>query len=111
MITLGTALILLGFAGLLGKAWGAFKDTNDPPRKFRATVARTRLDTKKIEGREYYTYIITFLLQETGQYVSFEVPQKIFDEILDKDNGVLTCKLNRKIFLAWEFTAPPKFSQ
>lgn len=101
MFTLGALFMLLGLGGLAGKTWGAIRDMDDPPRNFSAKIAKMRLDTKKGEGREIYTYIVTFFLYELHRYASFEVTQKQFDEMLENDTGVLACCLKRKKFLEW----------
>jgi len=103
MFTLGTAFVFVGLAGLLGKAWSIFINIKDPPCNFKAEVAKIRLDTKKGDGLETYTYIVTFYIHEKQKYMSFQVSQKQFDEIIEKDNGVLTCNFKREKFINWEF--------
>jgi hypothetical protein len=99
---LGTTLIIAGIAGFAAKAYSIYKDTLDPPITFPANVAKIRLDTKKDDGIETYTYIITFFINEIQTYASFKVPQKQFDEIMEKDTGFLTCKLKRRKFIEWK---------
>ena len=102
MFTLGAVFIFAGIVGMFGKAWVAYMDTHDPPRNLRAKVAKMRLDTKKADGQETYTYIVTFFIFERHRYESFEVSQRQFDVILEKDIGTLTCNLQRRKFLRWE---------
>jgi hypothetical protein len=102
MNLLGTTLIIGSLVLLADKVYSLYKDAQDPPRTFDAKVAKIRLDTKKPDGVETYTYIITFYLYEENKYKSFSVPQKIFDEILEKDNGILKCHLKRQKFLEWK---------
>lgn len=105
---LGTALIVAGIAGLTVKALHAYSESKDPPVEFRARVAKTRLDTKKEDGKEYYTYIVTFLLEETNRYISLEVSQKQFDETMANDSGILTCNYKRRKFIGWELKTAGK---
>jgi hypothetical protein len=102
---LGTTLVLIGTAGLAGKLWSMYMEKKDPPKEFEAKVAKTRLDTKKPDGREEYTYIITFYIYALSRYKSFEVKQKDFDIILEKDFGILTCNMKRSIFKSWRLSA------
>jgi len=99
---LGTLLIIIGLVGLIGKAWSMLGDSSYVPHRFEARVVKTRLDTKKIDGAESYTYIATFFLNGLGRYESFEVSQKQFDVTIEKDTGILTCDLARKKFISWE---------
>ncbi|MCL2357211.1 MAG: hypothetical protein FWC70_08670 [Defluviitaleaceae bacterium] len=101
MNMLGTTLLIVGLAGIACKVWDVYAETKDPPREFYANVAKTRLDTKKDNGIETYTYIITFYLSEINKYVSFSVAQKDFDEIIEKSTGTLLCNLKRQKFLSW----------
>jgi hypothetical protein len=105
MFTLGMICICVGLAGIAEKAWRTYMDINDPRFGYKARVAKTRLDTKKADGQETYTYIVTFFIYEENRYESFKVSQKEFDVIMEKDNGVLYCNLKRKNFLAWKITA------
>ncbi|MCL1862306.1 MAG: hypothetical protein FWF78_01935 [Defluviitaleaceae bacterium] len=102
---LGTTLFLIGVAGFAGKFLLAYRDYNDPAVKLRARVAKTRLDTKKDKGEETYTYIVTFFLYEFNRYISLEVEQKHFDVIMEKDDGILRCHLQRGKFLHWLYTS------
>ena len=104
---LGTTLVVIGITGLAYKAWDAYMETNDPPRVFSAKVAKRRLDTKKEDGNEAYTYIITFFLHDLDKYANFSVSQKNFDEIMEGDFGVLHCNLERRKFLEWELKSAP----
>jgi len=108
---LGTTLVVFGLAGIAYKVWDAYAESNDPPRNFSARVAKTRLDTKKDEGIETYTYIVTFFLDELNKYVSFSVSQKDFDEILEKDAGILRCNLQRQKFIDWEMFPTKKHAK
>ncbi|MCL2385929.1 MAG: DUF2500 domain-containing protein [Defluviitaleaceae bacterium] len=103
---LGTTLLIIGLAGLAGKAWAVFRDVKDPPLGLKAKVAKMRLDTKKADGKETYTYVVTFLMIDKNDYISFEVPQKLFDEMVTKDEGTLTCNIKRQKFISWELSTP-----
>jgi len=100
MFTLGAIFLLVGVGGFFGKAWAAFRDTNDPPLTFAAKIAKMRLDTKKGD-REVYTYIVTFFIPVLHRYESFSVTQQQFDEMITEDEGELTCNVKRKRFLSW----------
>lgn len=102
MFTLGAVFLLVGIGGFFGKAWAAYKDMNDPPQNYDAKISKTRLDTKKGDGKEVYTYIVTFFLNAEKRYISFEVTQKQFDEMMTGDEGILTCSIKRKKFMGWE---------
>ncbi|MCL2225438.1 MAG: hypothetical protein FWB96_10785 [Defluviitaleaceae bacterium] len=101
---LGTTLIIVGLAGLVGKAIQTLAEDNCQPEKFTATIAKTRLDIKKSEGVEYYTYIVTFFIQEKNRYLSLSVSQKQFDEAIVKDSGELICDINKHKFFRWKPT-------
>ena len=101
MFTIGAMFVFVGLAGILGKAWVAYRDTADPPMEYRAKVAKTRLDTKKDEGKETYTYIATFLIHDLKMHQSFQISQSQFDVLVEKEEGILTCNLKRKIFIEW----------
>jgi hypothetical protein len=98
---LGTTLVAVGLAGLAAKAWSVYRDKNDPLTAYSARVARVRLDTKKPDGREVYTYVLTFYIPEKNDYFSFKVSQKQFDETVEKDTGILKCHLRRRKFVKW----------
>lgn len=101
MLTLGAILLLAGLGGLIGKAVAVYNEETDPVREFSATVAKTRLDIKKPDGVEVYTYIVTFFVHELRNYLRMEVPQKIFDETIEKDSGTLICHPKRKKFIGF----------
>jgi hypothetical protein len=100
---LGTTLVLIGLAGIAAKTLQAFFTETNPPQEFFATVVRSRLDTKKADGVETYTYMITFFVPSQNRYISFSVPQKQFDITLEKDSGTLICRLNetKNEFIEW----------
>jgi hypothetical protein len=101
MYMIGTTLVLFGIVGLAGKAWNIYREVDDPPREFDAKIAKMRLDTKKADGKETYTYIVTFYIGEINRYISFEVPQTQFDEMVEKNSGVLKFNLKRRKFLSF----------
>jgi len=108
MNMLGTTLVLVGIAGLAGKVWDIYREADDPPLEYNARIAKMRLDTKRASGNETYTYIATFYVHEMQRYISFEVTQAMFDEMLEKDNGVLKFNFKRRRLLSW--AALPLFS-
>ncbi|MCL2456039.1 MAG: hypothetical protein FWD19_00645 [Defluviitaleaceae bacterium] len=99
MYMIGTTLVLFGIVGLASKAWDIFREADDPPREVEAKIAKMRLDTKKADGKETYTYIVTFYIGEMNRYISFEILQSQFDEMVEKDCGVLKFNLKRRKFL------------
>ncbi|MCL2577087.1 MAG: hypothetical protein FWE27_03440 [Defluviitaleaceae bacterium] len=99
---LGTTLILVGLVGIAGKALHAYLKGTDPPEELEATVKKTRLDTKKADGVETYTYIITFFIPEKNRYLSLSVPQEQFDITMEKDNGILICNIKEQKFISWQ---------
>lgn len=78
-----------------------YRNIHDPPREYNAKAAKLRLDTKKTDGSEKYTYIATFLIYAENKYIRFEVSQTEYDEIILNDDGILTCNLHRKRFINW----------
>ncbi|MCL2047442.1 MAG: hypothetical protein FWG87_01830 [Defluviitaleaceae bacterium] len=104
---IGTTLTIVGIVGLAGKAWAVYQDVHDPPQEFSARVAKTRLDTKRVGGKETYTYIVTFFIHEINRYISFDVTQRQFDEIVNNDNGVLVFNYKRRKFVEWATGALP----
>jgi len=102
MQLLGTALILVGITGAVVKTWEILREATDPLKKCEAEIAKIRLDTKKADGKEDYTYVATFYIYELGQYLSLNVSQTQFDEMLDKDKGLLSFYFKRRRFVGWK---------
>ncbi|MDR0271968.1 MAG: hypothetical protein LBI27_01430 [Clostridiales bacterium] len=100
----GTTLIAIGTLGIF--AWVVAAFTDDPPESFDAKVARVRLDTKKYDGKEKYTYIITFFIPSLNKNLSFKVSQSHFDEMVPNDCGILTCNIKRRKIISWEYRQP-----
>lgn len=103
---LGTTLLFIGVVGLAGKALQTFFREPAPPERLHATVVKTRLDTKKADGIETYTYILTFFIPQKNRYLSLNVSQKQFDETMANDSGILTCNLDERKFILWEIDKP-----
>jgi hypothetical protein len=102
MNMLGTTLVLVGVVGLASKAWDIYREADDPPLELEAKIVKMRLDTKKADGKETYTYIATFYVHDMQRYISFEVSQALFDEMLEKDKGVLKFNFKRRKLLEWK---------
>jgi hypothetical protein len=96
----GTALLIIGIAGLAAKFFFAYE--GEPPEKLAAKVVKIRLDIKKSDGKEYYTYITTFYIHSENRNISFLVTQQQFDDIAVNDCGVLTCCVKKRKFINWE---------
>jgi len=94
-------IIVLGLAGFAVRAVQALVD-QDKPQELSATVAKMRLDTKKVDGAEFYTYILTFYIHEKDDYAHFEVSQAQFDVTIEKDTGKLLCDLEQRRFFEWK---------
>ena len=96
----GAVLISIGIAGLMAGA--IISHGGEAAVKFDAKVVKARLDIKKSDGKEYYTYIVTFYIVDENKNISFYVNQKYFDDMVLNDCGILTCRLKKRKFISWE---------
>ena len=96
----GALMIVGGIAGLA--VYAIFEIWGEPPDNYDAVILKTRLDTKKYDGKEYYTYIVTFYIKDENRNISLNVKQKQFDEMVAKDSGILTCCVKKGKFIEWE---------
>jgi len=97
----GTTLVAIGFLGMSIMGLHMFFKRTEKDSELDAVVKKTRLDTKKNDGIETYTYIVTFFIPEKKCYIHFSVSQEQFDVIMEKDHGVLKCNLKEKMFISW----------